>query len=165
MLIREIHINDAPQLVELIRKVESESNFMLFEAGERNITSEYQKNRIQSIQQESNSTIFVAETDGQLVGYLFAIGGSAKRNRHSAYVVVGVLNQFNGRGIRKQLFEALNQWAIQQGLHRIELTVMSHNERAIALYKKMGYEIEGVKRDSLYVSGKYVDEYYMGILI
>ena len=27
----------------------------------------------------------------------------------------------------------------------LELTVMAHNERAIRLYKKMGFEIEGIK--------------------
>ncbi|WP_392396641.1 MULTISPECIES: GNAT family N-acetyltransferase [Paenibacillus] len=39
---------------------------------------------------------------------------------------------------------------------------MVPNERAAALYKKMGFEIEGVKRNSIRMDGKYVDEYYMG---
>ena len=59
------------------------------------------------------------------------------------------------------LFEALDKWAIDHKLRRLELTVMSHNERAIRLYQKMGYETEGIKQDSLWVNGKYVDEYYM----
>jgi RimJ/RimL family protein N-acetyltransferase len=31
----------------------------------------------------------------------------------------------------------------------------------IRKYKKMGFEIEGTKRHSLFVNGKYIDEYYM----
>jgi RimJ/RimL family protein N-acetyltransferase len=42
---------------------------------------------------------------------------------------------------------------------------MAHNERAIRLYKKMGFEIEGTKKHSLLISGSYVDEYYMAKLI
>lgn len=43
--------------------------------------------------------------------------------------------------------------------------VIAHNEVALSLYKKMGFEIEGVKRDSLYVDGEFVDEYYMSKLL
>jgi RimJ/RimL family protein N-acetyltransferase len=48
---------------------------------------------------------------------------------------------------------------------RLELSVMTHNERGIALYKKMGFEIEGTKRASIYVNGNYVDEYLMSKII
>jgi RimJ/RimL family protein N-acetyltransferase len=39
---------------------------------------------------------------------------------------------------------------------------MVHNEAAVSLYKKMGFEIEGIKKKSLNIEGKYLDEYYMG---
>ena len=42
---------------------------------------------------------------------------------------------------------------------------MVHNERAIRLYKKMGFEIEGTKKHSLFVNGQYVDEYYMAKIL
>jgi RimJ/RimL family protein N-acetyltransferase len=38
---------------------------------------------------------------------------------------------------------------------------MTHNARGIALYKKMGFEIEGTARHQLNVDGEYVDLYYM----
>lgn len=38
---------------------------------------------------------------------------------------------------------------------------MKHNEGGIRLYKKMGYEIGGIKVKSLKVDENYVDEYYM----
>jgi RimJ/RimL family protein N-acetyltransferase len=79
--------------------------------------------------------------------------------------VVGIRHKFAGQGIGKKLFEALERWAVEHGLHRLELTVMCHNERAIRLYQKMGYNIEGVKQDSLRVDGRYVDEYYMAKIL
>jgi RimJ/RimL family protein N-acetyltransferase len=42
---------------------------------------------------------------------------------------------------------------------------MAHNEAAIALYQKMGFMVEGTKRDSMRVNGQYVDELYMAKLI
>jgi len=42
---------------------------------------------------------------------------------------------------------------------------MAHNARAIRLYKRMGFAIEGTKRQALLVNGTYVDEYYMAKLL
>lgn len=42
---------------------------------------------------------------------------------------------------------------------------MTHNVRGIALYKKSGFEIEGIKKKSLIVGGEGVDEYYMSKII
>ena len=46
-------------------------------------------------------------------------------------------------------------------IRRIELTVYSDNEAAVALYKKMGFVIEGEGKDFAFRNGRYVDAYYM----
>lgn len=138
---------------------------MMLEPGERTTTVEEQCQRIQSVLASETQMVFVIEDEARLVGYLGVYGGSYKRNRHSAYIVTGILQEYAGRGLGKQLFEALEEWAMQHKLHRLELTVMCHNERAVHLYQKMGFEIEGVKRDSLQVEGRYVDEYYMAKIL
>ena len=53
----------------------------------------------------------------------------------------------------------------QRGLHRLELTVMVHNTAAVGLYHKLGFGIEGTRKDSLLVNGAYVDEYAMAKLL
>ena len=52
----------------------------------------------------------------------------------------------------------------QLNLHRIFLTVLSFNARAIRAYEKAGFRREGVFREHMYRNGKYHDVYYMGIL-
>ncbi len=42
---------------------------------------------------------------------------------------------------------------------------MTHNEAGIALYRRRGFEIEGIKKHSLLLGGRYVDEYYMARLL
>ena len=138
---------------------------MMLEPGERLTTLVEQRAQIERLLMLENQTIFVAEYNGQLVGYLAALGGEFQRNRHSVYIIIGILQAFTGQGIGTQLFRTLEEWAQLQRIHRLELTVMVHNEAGLALYKKKGFEIEGTKRDSLLVNGKYVDEYYMAKLL
>ena len=52
----------------------------------------------------------------------------------------------------------------QLNLHRIFLSVLSFNARAISAYEKAGFKREGVLREHMYKNGEYHDVYYMGIL-
>lgn len=164
MIIRQVQINDVNQLSQLIVEVERTTETMLYEAGERKLSAEQLKKRIESLGADA-STILVAEIDESLVGYMMVIAGTANRNKHSAYIVIGISVAFRGQGIGKALFKSLNDWSIENKLHRLELTVMSNNTAAIVLYEKAGFIKEGVKKDSLFVNGQYVDEYYMAKLL
>lgn len=164
MYIRTAESDDAKQLVKLIKQIEN-SNFMLFEPGERKTTVDQQRKRIEAMSGEKTSTILVAEENGLLVGYLFAMGGNPVRVKHAVYLAIGVAESSRGQGVGTKLFGKLEEWAKERTIHRLELTVMVHNKAGITLYKKMGFEIEGTKRHSLFVDGNYVDEYYMSKLL
>jgi hypothetical protein len=56
-------------------------------------------------------------------------------------------------------------WAPGHGIHRLELTVMAHNQRAFDLYQRMGYVTEGRRRECLLVDGRLADELYMAKLL
>lgn len=166
MKVREIEISDAEKLSCLIQQVEASSEYMLWEAGERAFENVRQNNMIKRMKESNNSTILVAENESnELVGYLFAIGGDAKRNKHSAYIVVGISEDYRGKGVGSKVFKELERWAIHHNLHRLELTVVSRNVAGLSLYKKMGFEIEGTKKHSLFIGEEFVDEYYMSKLI
>ncbi|MDL4842057.1 GNAT family N-acetyltransferase [Aquibacillus rhizosphaerae] len=165
MIVREVETSDAENLANLIKQVDESSQYMLWEAGERDIQSENQLKMIDGIKNAENSTILVAEKDNELVGYLIVIGGNAQRNKHSAYIVIGILKGYRGKGIGKQLINKLDQWAANQNVSRLELTVVTKNEGALSLYKKLGFEIEGIKRNSLLINDEFVDEYYMSKLL
>lgn len=163
--VRPITIDDAQAFLDFRRRLDRETKFMLLEAGERQTTIEEQRDQFKRILSRDNQMLFVAESDEGIVGYLFTGGGLYRRNRHRAEIVVGILEKYRGQGIGTRLFEACERWARAHGLHRLELTVMTHNERGITLYKKMGFEVEGIARHALSVDGEYVDEYWMGKLL
>lgn len=164
MNIRPITIDDAADYLEMLRQLDTETRFMLFEAGEWNTTEQEMRVKIGEVIRSGSLTL-VAEMDGKMAGFLSAERGFANRTRHSAYVVIGILKDYRGRRIGKELFEELERWAAGNGVTRLELTVMTHNEQGIRLYRSMGFETEGVKVKSLKVGGNYVDEYYMAKLL
>ncbi|WP_349410039.1 GNAT family protein [Pseudalkalibacillus sp. SCS-8] len=165
MEIRHITESDAEAFLQLNKQLDRETKLMLFEADERMTTVEEQARKIRSISHDPYSTIFVIEEEKKLIGFIVAIGSPQRRKCHSVYIATGILQEWTGQGLGTLLFERLEQWAKEQGVHRLELTVMKHNEAGVALYKKAGFEIEGVKRHSMKVDGEFVDEYYMAKLI
>ena len=164
-IIREIKEEDAENFLALCRQLDEENKFMMLEPGERKTSLAEQEQRIREILATDNQVIFVAEEHGSLAGYVAANGGRFARNQHEAYIVIGILEALTSRGIGTALFEHLEEWARSHGVHRLELTVMVHNRRGVGLYQKMGFAIEGTKKDSLRVDGSYVDEYYMAKLL
>ncbi|MYL59948.1 GNAT family N-acetyltransferase [Virgibacillus halodenitrificans] len=165
MLIREITIEDATEFTNLITEVEAQSTYMLMEPGERKMAPEQQRGKLKQIKKQSNSTILVAEMDNKLVGYVIAIGGSTQRTKHAAYLVIGILKAYRGKGLGSALFSNVTEWAERNRLLRLELTVVTENQAGIALYKKSGFNIEGTKRKSLIINDVAYDEYYMAKLL
>lgn len=166
MRIREIRFQDAEEYLKLVTEVELDSDYMLLEPGERNITLEEQCQRLIKIEQDSLSTIFVAEDKNKrFAGYLAVFGRNTKRTRHSAYLVIGIIKKYRGRGIGTNLFQEMEKWAEERGILRLELTVVCENEAAVGLYRKMGFFIEGTKRASLFINGALYDEYMMSKLL
>ena len=73
-----------------------------------------------------------------------------------AYVLgMGLLPPFRGRGVGTRLMTTVLAAARRAGLHRVELTVRESNTAAIALYRTMGFEVEGCFRDAVRVDGAY----------
>jgi RimJ/RimL family protein N-acetyltransferase len=138
---------------------------MLLEADERTTTVAEQRAAIVAVLASDNATILVADAGSELAGYVAATGGSHRRERCTAYIVAGVRQAHAGQGIGTRLFGELEAWARRCGLHRLELTVQTRNEAAVRLYTKMGYAIEGRRRQPLLVDGLYVDEHYMAKLL
>ena len=82
-------------------------------------------------------------------GVSIAIGEAKCRGKGYGYEVMQLVLRF--------AFDELN-------LHRIQLTVFSYNERAIALYEKLGFHREGVYREHLQRDGRRYDMYLYGLL-
>lgn len=165
MIIRPFTLDDTPAFLELQHALDHETRYMLLEPDERNNDVEALRLRLEARIQQPNSSIWVAALESELVGYASAEGGSYRRNRHCAHIVMGIRQAYTGQGIGTRLLTALEDWARAAGLHRLELTVMAHNQAAQALYHKMGFVVEGTRHHAIQFDSTYIDELYMGKLL
>ncbi|WP_342575733.1 GNAT family N-acetyltransferase [Solibacillus sp. FSL K6-1781] len=163
-IVRKANESDTSQILAVMKDAE-QSGFMLFAPDERNMAPAALSKLINSINQTPTSGFFIAEHQDEILGYLLLKAETLSRTSHRAQIAVGVHSKSRGKGVGTALFAHMVQWAKQVQLHRLELTVIEHNEQAVHLYKKMGFEVEGVKSNSLLIDGQYVNELYMAKLL
>lgn len=160
MKIRRCEINDADNMLKMLLELDKETEYMLFEADER----PNDINRVKAMINQSingDNLLLIATEDDNIIGFLSAQRGIIRKIKHTSYIVVGIREKFRGKGIGKKLFCELDLWAKENNISRLELTVMCPNSMAKQLYEKNGFEVEGTKRNSIFMNGKYIDEYYM----
>jgi ribosomal protein S18 acetylase RimI-like enzyme len=108
---------------------------------------------------------FVVVSTGTVVGWCDVL---PNRTRvvypHCGTLGVGLLPDFRGKGIGRKLMGQTIDAAFAFGLTRIELTVREENVNAIALYKSLGFEIEGLHRNAVCIEGQYENLYSMALL-
>jgi RimJ/RimL family protein N-acetyltransferase len=79
---------------------------------------------------------------------------------------MAVARDWRGRGVGSALLAAAVDWAREQGLHKLSLSVFPHNEAAIALYRKFGFVEEGRRVKHIRrASGELWDTIEMGLLL
>jgi RimJ/RimL family protein N-acetyltransferase len=103
---------------------------------------------------------FVAEIDGELVG------SASIQGRGVAHLGMQVARSHRGHGIGSSLLEASIGWARHAGAHKVALEVWPHNNAAIALYEKFGFEREGyLRKHWRRRSGELWDSVVMGLVL
>ncbi|MGZ5280615.1 MAG: N-acetyltransferase family protein [Pseudobdellovibrionaceae bacterium] len=163
-IVRSAVSQDASALLELAKSVIGEEIYQLTSSAEFTMTIENEKKWIESHVLNPNHIVLVAEVDGEIVGMLDFSNGHRSRIAHTGEFGMSVDQTFRDQGIGSALLNALIEWATQSKvIEKIGLCVHSSNERAIALYKKMGFEVEGIRRRELkYGKDQYVDTVVMG---
>ncbi|GAX47549.1 GNAT family N-acetyltransferase [Pseudolactococcus reticulitermitis] len=163
VIYRKLHTDEAQLFWNLMNDLDHETKFMMYEPGERTSTPSDIKAIEDLIQSASNNKnyLLVAEVNHQIIGYILALRGTPKRIQHTAYIVTGIKKDYQGKGVGKTCFTYLDNWAKENGIKRLELTVISTNVVAKRLYESKDFVVEGVKKKAMRIDGEYVDEFYM----
>ena len=104
---------------------------------------------------------FIAERDGAVVGALFVTLQSGL-----AELGMMVRRDERGRGIGSALMASCLRWCRDRHAHKVALTVWPHNEAAIALYRSLGFAVEGrLVRHHRRRSGELWDVLSMGLVL
>jgi L-phenylalanine/L-methionine N-acetyltransferase len=109
-------------------------------------------------------TGIVAVLDARIVGCADVTREKGRRS-HVGVIGICVHDDFHGRRIGSAMMAALVELADDWlDLKRLELKVHVDNERAIRLYRKFGFELEGTLRCNAFRGGAYVDSHIMARL-
>jgi ribosomal protein S18 acetylase RimI-like enzyme len=108
---------------------------------------------------------WVALSAGEVVGWCDVTPKTRPIYAHGGVLGIALLPPFRGQGIGKRLILRTLEAARAFGLSRVELTVRENNASAIALYKRVGFDVEGLQRRAVRVDGVYEDVICMAALI
>ncbi len=158
--IREAKRSDAEELLCHIKELAKERIYLLMEPEETPKTVEEEEKFI-NIYQKKNRKFLVALVDGRIVGSADCRIGRFRKTGHTASFGVAVRKEYRNLGIGTALLSELMKWAEEMGAEKLWLSVFSTNERAISLYKKLGFEVECIRNGQFRIDGKYVDEIIM----
>ena len=119
MLIREVELKDYEKMIKLLKCLDTETEFMLYEPNERDNDIGHQKNIIQNFIDSPSRTMLISENNREITGFIVGIGGDVKRNKHNLYIVIGIKQDFTGQNLGATFFEILEKWGRETRLPQI----------------------------------------------
>lgn len=142
--IRDIRIEDYKDLYEIRQMSAVMENILAYKEEPKDKVKKHIENRTES------DYWFVAEIDNKVVGMISLKVHQNPRKSHVGYITIMVSSDYHGKGIGTMLMKKVIDLADNKlNLKRLELSVFKDNTRAVNLYKKFGFEIEGTVRMSV----------------
>jgi ribosomal protein S18 acetylase RimI-like enzyme len=106
---------------------------------------------------------FVADDAGRIVGWCDISRERVPTYAHEGMLGMGVLADYRGRGLGERLIRAALAAAAAAGFERVSLSVYGTNTRAAALYRKVGFALEGTRVRGRKLDGVYDDVHMMAL--
>jgi len=164
--IREAEKKDAHKLIQYVKQVADETDFLTFDSGEFNKTIEEEEQIIEQHKLAKNQIFIIALLDKKIIGMLNVNSSKRKRLEHIGEFGMSVLKEYWNQGVGGSLLRYMINWAKKGDvINKINLKVLVENESAIRLYKRNGFILEGTLKRDIKLNNNFHDTYQMGLLI
>jgi ribosomal protein S18 acetylase RimI-like enzyme len=165
--IRTAMPKDSGKIVRFREDMAANSAYLINIPGENKRSSWRERGLLKHALKADNLITLVAEQNDEIIGFLDTNCFNRKRTRHVLEFGIGISQKARNLGLGKLLIQTMIDWARQnEVIEKIELHVHDENEHAIALYKSLGFEVEGCRKKAIkYENGEYMDDFIMGLVL
>ena len=161
-IFRSPTVDDATAMLDYLKTVCSETEFMLRYPEECTMTEASEAAFLQRVTESTDDLMILCEVGDKIVGNCSLSCHNYIKTRHRADVAIGILRSHWGKGIGTFMFQEIIDVARNHGISQLELEVIEGNHRAMALYKRMGFHIALQRPDSIRLKdGTRLCEYIM----
>lgn len=152
----------AEEMLDFLRDISSETEFISRTAGEVYETVEIERQKLEGLVAADNMIMLVCMVNDRIAGNCSLQFPKKIKMRHRATVGIAIRQAYWNLGIGTALFEEMIRIAKEKGARQMELEMTDGNERGLALYTKMGFVITGRRPDAFLMSdGTYRDDILM----
>ena len=164
--IRQAEIADAEGLLQCIKAYIPESSYIPKLEQEITLSIEQERAWINSFLISDNSLLLVAEYNNQIIGNIDLTGSKRKAMEHTAVIGMGLLKAWRNVGLGTQLLQFIIEWAKEnEVLELIWLQVYTQNELALKVYRRVGFEENGVIKGFFKQNNTYFDNLTMSLKV
>ena len=143
-IIRNGTAQDGQAALDNFNLAHAQTDFLMSYPDEKRFTVEQEAQFLKEKAESDNEIELLAELDGEIVGMAgLACLGTREKIRHRASFGISIDRAYWGLGIGRALTEACIACAKNAGYAQLELDVVAENERAIALYRSLGFKEYG----------------------
>ena len=163
-LIRPAQQSDATMIKNNINKVCAEEVFL--NTNDFIKTTEWKQVLVKAVDNDSGYLLIVAEANGEVVGHLriFPLWFGQK-GRHVGEIGLLVIEPLRGLGIGTAMISYSLEWAKIADYKKMIASVFSSNIRALNLFFKFGFSVEGKRVNQLLINDKYFNEILLGYFL
>ncbi|WP_430509199.1 GNAT family N-acetyltransferase [Gottfriedia solisilvae] len=164
--VREASKDDAQSIIDFYNIVGGETNFLSFGENEFKRDLEEYKTSLTNSKEQQNTIILLVTLNEQIISIASIHSSQAARTKHVGTLGIVIKKEYWGLQLGNSLMEYLIDWSKQNTITRkIQLTCNEDNTKAIRLYKKLGFEIEGIIKEDTFIDGRYYHTVLMGLFL
>ncbi|MDM5250601.1 GNAT family N-acetyltransferase [Lysinibacillus sp. G4S2] len=164
-IIRAIEASDARSFIHLQEEIFQQTDFMYNIQNELDLTVQQLRKDLVYWKQLKNRTILLCILNGIFAGYAVVHGYKHSKAKHVASIRIAVMEKYQRQGIGSALMKAVESWSKQRDISRLELTVMEHNDSALNLFKKLGFQQEGIRQNAIKLNDAFINEYSLSKIL
>ncbi|MFZ3229940.1 MAG: GNAT family N-acetyltransferase [Pseudobdellovibrio sp.] len=167
VFLRNLNSDDAEAFLVFRNQIPYESTNTMHYIGMQFPTIDDTKKKLLAQSEDENILNIGAFENKLMIGYLnFRVERPDHPwAKHIAQFGMMILKKYWGLGLAKHLLSLQETHAKIHGIIRIEAMVRLGNDRAITLYERCGYNIEGTRKHAAIIDGEVCDEYFIAKIL